>query len=120
MADNTQFTIPKDGYLSFDALTLKQFIKDRLNENKVFTDQNYEGSYISTINEITAYMFHVLMYYLNHTSTDSMFSESQIYENMNRIVKQLDYNPIGKQTPSTTFGLFVIRPSSAFETSRRS
>ena len=66
MADNTtQFNIPKDGYLSFDALTLKQFIKDRLNDNKVFTDQNYEGSYISTVNEIIAYTFHVLMYYLN-------------------------------------------------------
>ena len=106
MADNTtQFNIPKDGYLSFDALTLKQFIKDRLNDNKVFTDQNYEGSYISTVNEIIAYTFHVLMYYLNRTSTESMFAESQIYENMNRIVKLLDYNPIGKQTSSTTFGL---------------
>lgn len=105
MAEVTQFTIPKDGYLTFDALTMKQFIKDRLNENRVFTDQNYEGSYITTINEITAYVFHVLMYYLNRTSTEGMFSESQIYENMNRIVKLLDYNPIGRQTPSTTFGL---------------
>jgi hypothetical protein len=103
--NTTQFTIPKDGYLSFDALTLKTFIKDRLNDNKVFTDQNYEGSYISTINEIIAYTFHTLMYYLNRTSTESMFAESQIYENMNRIVKTLDYNPIGEQTPSTTFGL---------------
>jgi hypothetical protein len=105
MADNTQFTIPRDGYLSFDALTMKQFIKDRLNDTKVFTDQNYEGAYITTINEIIAYVFHGLMYYLNRTSTESMFSESQIYENMNRIVKQLDYSPIGKQTASTTFGL---------------
>jgi hypothetical protein len=106
MANNsTQFSIPRDGYLTFDALTMKQFIKDRLNENNVFTDQNYEGSYISTINEIIAYTFHVLMYYLNRTSTESMFSESQIYENMNRIVKLIDYNPIGKQTSSTTFGL---------------
>jgi hypothetical protein len=45
------------------------------------------------------------MYYLNRTSPESMFSDSQVYENMNRIVKLLDYNPIGKQTPSTTFGL---------------
>jgi hypothetical protein len=106
MADNnSQFTIPKDGYLSFDALTLKTFIKDRLNDNKVFTDQNYEGSYISTLNEIIAYTFHTLMYYLNRTSTETMFTETQIYENMNRIVKMLDYNPIGKQTASTTFGL---------------
>ena len=106
MANNaTNFNIPKDGYLCFDSLTLVQFIKDRLNDNKVFTDQNYAGSYISTINEIIAYTFHVLMYYLNRNSTESMFAESQIYENMNRIVKLLDYKPIGKQTPTTTFGL---------------
>lgn len=105
MNNITQFTIPKDGYLTFDALTMKQFIKDRLNDNKIFTDQNYEGSYISTINEIISYVFHGLMYYLNRTSTEDMFSEAQIYENMNRIVKALDYKPIGKQTPTTTFGL---------------
>lgn len=105
MANNTNFVIPADGYLSFDALTMQQFIKDRLNDNKVFTDQNYNGSYISTVNEIIAYTFHVLLYYLNRTSTEAMFSEAQIYENMNRIVKSLDYSPIGRQTPSTTFGL---------------
>ena len=105
MANNTNFVIPADGYLAFDALTMQQFIKDRLNDNKVFTDQNYSGSYISTQNEIVAYMFHVLMYYLNRSSTESMFTEAQIYENMNRIVKLLDYSPIGRQTPSTTFGL---------------
>jgi hypothetical protein len=106
MANNTtNFNIPKDGYLVFDSLTMVQFIKDRLNDNKVFTDQNYSGSYISTINEIIAYTFHALMYYLNRTSTEGMFKESQIYENMNRIVKLLDYNPIGKQSPTTTFGL---------------
>lgn len=102
---NTQFSIPKDGYLAFDALTLKQFIKDRLNDKKLFTDQNYEGSFMSTVNEIIAYTFHVLMYYLNRTSTESMFSDSQIYENMNRIVKLLDYNPVGKQVPTVSFGL---------------
>ena len=103
--NNIEFKIPKDGYLSFDALTLKQFIKDRLNDSKLFTDQNYEGSYMSTLNEIIAYTFHTLMYYLNRTSTESMFAESQIYENMNRIVKLLDYKPIGDQVPTTAFCL---------------
>lgn len=103
MPANTEFTIPKDGYLAFDALTMKQFIRDRLNETGIFTDQNYEGSYISTVNEIIAMTFHNLLYYLNRTSTESLFSEAQIYENMNRIVKLLDYKPIGKQTSTLTF-----------------
>lgn len=105
MPNNTTFEIPKDGYLAFDALTLKQFIKDRLNETGVFTDQNYEGSYISTVNEIIAYTFNALLFYLNKTSTESMFSESMIYENMNRVVKLLDYKPIGAQTATLSFDL---------------
>jgi len=105
MATNTEFLIPKDGYLAFDALSFKQFIRDRLNETGLFTDQNYEGSYISTINEIISYTFNALLFNLNKTSTEALFSEAQIYENMNRIVKLLDYKPIGKQTSTLTFNL---------------
>jgi len=108
MADNTNFTIPRDGYLVFDALNLKQFIKDRLTENNVFTDQNYEGSYLSTIIEVIAYTFHALMYYLNRTSTETLFSEAQLYENMSRIVSLLDYKPVGRQSATLSFGLSAL------------
>jgi len=99
----SEFPIEKDSYLAFDALSLKQHIKDQLNEAGVFTDQNYEGSYISTIIDIVSYTFNTLMFYVNKTSTESMFSEAQLYENMNRIVKVLDYKPIGNQTSTLSF-----------------
>ena len=108
----SEFPIPRDGYLAFDAYTLKQHIKNALNKSGNFTDQNYEGSYISTIIDIVSYMFHVLMFYLNKTSTESMFSEAQIYENINRIVKMLDYKPIGMSTSILSFG---IKASSSLE-----
>jgi len=101
MSDN--FNIPKDQYVSFDAYSLKEHIKNRLNEDGVFTDQNYEGSNISSIIDIIAYTFNTLMFYLNKTSTESMFTDAQIYENMNRIVKSLDYKPIGNQTSTLSF-----------------
>lgn len=100
---NTEWPIEKNQYLVFDALSLKQYIKDQLNKTGAFTDQNFEGSYISSINDIVAYTFNTLMYYLNRTSTESMFSDSQLYENMNRIVKILNYNPVGKQTSTLSF-----------------
>ena len=99
----TEFPIPRDGYLVFDAFTLKQHIKNALNKGGVFTDQNYEGSYISTIIDIVAYTFHVLMFYLNKTSTETMFTEAQLYENINRIVKMLDYKPLGYFTSILSF-----------------
>jgi len=97
------FSIPKDGYIAFDAMSLRQLIIDRLNEQNVFTDQNFIGSNLASIIDIIAYSYHTLIYYLNKTSTESMFSEAQLYENMNRIVKLVDYSPIGYQTSTLSF-----------------
>jgi len=95
--------VPKDGYVAFDAMSLRQLIVDRLNEQQVFTDQNFIGSNLASIIDIISFSYHTLIYYLNKTSTESMFTESQLYENMNRIVKLLDYKPLGYQTSTLTF-----------------
>jgi hypothetical protein len=96
-------SIPKDGYVAFDAMSLRQLIVDRLNEQQVFTDQNFIGSNLASIIDIISFSYHTLIYYLNKTSTESMFTESQLYENMNRIVKMIDYKPIGYQTSTLSF-----------------
>lgn len=98
-SDQIEFTLPKQGYAAFDAASLKTLITERLNSNAVFTDQNYEGSNLNAFIDIVSYAYHVLLFYLNTTSNESMFSESQIYENINRIVKSIDYKPIGTQSP---------------------
>lgn len=103
-ANNTeQFTIQKGGYVAFDAMSLRQLIVDRLNEQKVFSDQNFLGSNLASIIDIIAYSYNTLIYYLNKTSSESMFSEAQLYENINRIVKLIDYSPIGFQTSTLSF-----------------
>lgn len=91
----TDFTLPKDAYATFDAVSLKALIKERLNANTAFTDQNFEGSNMSALIDVVAYSYHVLLFYLNQTATESMFSEAELYENMNRIVRTLDYKPVG-------------------------
>jgi len=103
MTDNSDFKMPKDGYAAFDALTLRNLIVDRLNQSRVFTDQNYQGSNISTIIEIIAYSYHTLLFYLNQTSSESQFSQASLYENINKIVKVLNYNPLGMQTATLPF-----------------
>ena len=94
----TDFSLSNTSYAAFDATNLKRLIIERLNENKVFTDQNFEGSNLSSMIDIIGYSYHVLLFYLNQTSTETLFTEAQLYENMNRIVKSLDYHPIGFQT----------------------
>jgi hypothetical protein len=103
----SNFTPPhlQDPLLVFDAQDLRDKIIERLNQSKVFTDQNYQGSNLSSLIDIISYSFSTLLYYLNKTSSESMFSESQIYENMNRIVKILDYNPVGRLSLSVPFGI---------------
>ena len=101
MDNNIEYNLPSNAYVNFDALSLKSFMIEQLNKGGVFTDQNYEGSNISAIMDILAYFTHVLVFYLNQTSSESMFSQATIYENMNRIVKLVGYKPTGKQTSLT-------------------
>ena len=102
-ANNTDFTLQKNAYASFDALTLKQLIIDRLNDGGIYTDQVLEGSNISAIMDIIAYSYHTLLFYLNQTSSESLFTEASLYENMNRIVKLINYKPIGYKTSTLAF-----------------
>ena len=101
--DSLNLDIKKNEYVAFDAVSLRDFIRERLTESGLFTDQYFEGSNIAAINNIIAYSFHTLMYYLNQTSTESMFSESQIYENINRIVSLINYSPVGSQSSTLSF-----------------
>lgn len=108
MANTNNFEIPKGGYVAFDAMSLRQLIINRLNEQQVFTDQNFIGSNLASIIDIIAYSYNTLIFYLNKTSTESMFSEAQLYENMNRIVKLVDYSPIGYQTSTLSFNCSAV------------
>lgn len=100
MSDNTtlEYNLPVDAYVNFDAVSLKNFIIQRLNENSKFTDQNYEGSNLSSLIDIISYTTHVLLFYLNQTSSEAVFDQASIYENMNRIIKLIGYKPTGQQT----------------------
>ena len=99
----TDYNLPADAYATFDAESLKKLIIERLSQQKVFSDQVYEGSNLSAFIDIIAYSYHVLIYYLNRTSTETLFSEANIYENVNRIVKLINYNPVGYQTSALSF-----------------
>jgi len=104
--NNNQFNdynLPVNAYASFDALSLKNLIISRLNSANNFTDQRYEGSNLSSIIDIIAYSYHVLLFYLNRTSAETTLTTAELYENVNKIVKLIGYNPIGYQTAILPF-----------------
>ncbi len=100
MANYTEFKLPTNAYASFDAQSLRDLIIDRINNDNTinFTDQNFEGSNISALIDIIAYAYHTLLFYLNQTSSESNFNDAELYENISRLVKLIDYKPTGKQT----------------------
>jgi hypothetical protein len=112
----TDFTLPTDVYATFDAVSLKRLIIDRLNQTSFFTDQNYAGSNITSLIDIFSFSYHILLYFLNQTSSEAIFTEAQLYENINRIVKAIDYNPVGTQTSNLTFTVSTINPNTTVST----
>lgn len=97
------FPLKQDAYAAFDAISLRNLIIQRLNDQGLITDQNYLGSNVASIIDIVSYAFNTLIFYLNKTSNESTFTEAQLYENINRIVKLLDYKPVGYQTSVLAF-----------------
>lgn len=67
----------------------------------------YPGSDTSIIMDLFAWTFDVLTYILNNNASDSLFADTMIYQNMNRIVKLLAYNPDGYHTSNTLFRLNI-------------
>ena len=115
MPNFTDFNLPTNAYASFDAQSLRELIITRLNNDTKFnfTDQNFEGSNISSLIDIIAYSYHTLLFYLNQTSAESNFNDAELYENINRIVKLIDYKPVGKQSSVLPINIKATSSASA-------
>jgi len=101
----TEYNLPLNAYVTFDATTLKDLIIERLNQSEIFKDQVYEGSNINAFIDVVAYMYHILLFYLNSTASESTFTTASLYENINKLVSNLGYKPLGKQTSMAVVSL---------------
>jgi hypothetical protein len=104
----TEFNLPNNAYAAFDAVSMKQLIINRLKQSDVLKDVDYEGSNISALVDVIAYMYHVLLFYLNQTASEATFSQAEIFENINKIVSLIGYKPHGYHTPNVTLSLFEV------------
>ena len=87
-------------FCCFNAYQMSDLIRRKLIEDPATRDQIYPGSNISILIDLVSTMYQTLTYQLNHAASESMFSQSQYYENIVRIAKLLGYNAQGI-TPST-------------------
>ena len=90
-------------FLKFNAYQIKDLIIRKLSENSKFSDQIYEGSNLAILIDLVSYMYQCLMYNLNNSASESMFADTQIYENINRLCKFIGYSPHGIKPAMANF-----------------
>ena len=90
-------------FLRFNAYSIKDLITRKLSENSKFTDQIYEGSNLAILIDIVSYMYQCLILNLNNCASESMFADTQIYENINRLCKFIGYSPRGIKPAMANF-----------------
>ncbi len=96
-----------NSYLSFDGTSFRDLLIQKLNDGGIFTDQNFAGSHIAALNDIIGYFYSTLVYYINQTTAGAQFNETQIYENMNRLVRLISYNPTGAAGQTVGYSITV-------------
>ena len=90
-------------FLRFNAYSIKDLITRKLSENSNFSDQIYEGSNLAILIDIVSYMYQCLLLNLNNCASETMFSDTQIYENINRLCKFIGYSPRGIKPAMANF-----------------
>lgn len=98
-------SIDNNDFLRFSAYSMKELITRKLTADTKFTDQVYEGSNLAILIDIVSYMYQCLLYSLNKSAAEAMFSDTQIYENINRLCKFIGYNPKGCSPATVQFVL---------------
>lgn len=99
-------------FLRFNAYSIRDLINRKLSEDSTFTDQIYSGSNLAVLVDIFSYMAQLLLYSLNNAASESMFADTQLYENINRLCNFIGYNPKGMSPASVVCKLSYISDSS--------
>ena len=86
-------------FLRFSAYSLKDLITRKMSETSQFSDQVFEGSNLAILIDLCATLYQGMLYCLHTAAAESMFQDTQIYENIVRLVNMLGYQAKGC-TPS--------------------
>lgn len=82
-------------YLSIDYLTLVQKFKNELKATNVFVDYDFEGSNISILMELMAYVGELNTFFINKVAKNCFLETADVYEAANRLARQIGYEPQG-------------------------
>lgn len=109
MADRLRVT-----ELDFD--TIKENLKNFLNQQSEFTDYDFEGSGLNILLDILAYNTHYQAYYLNMIANESFLDTAILRDSVVSQAKTLGYVPYSRKSSRATINFTVNTSSSAAST----
>jgi len=89
-------------YLEMDFNTILEKLKEELQKGGTFKDYDYRGSNISVLIELMAYFGDLNTFFLNKIAKNVYLETSDIYECINRLAKQIGYEPKGTRSARIT------------------
>lgn len=94
-------------YLNVDFSTLVSRLREELSESNEFRDYDYEGSNISVILELMAYIGALTTYYTNKLASNAFFDTVEVYENAHRLAEFVGYHPKGHRASRATVDITI-------------
>ena len=94
-------------YLSIDFLTLIEKFKTELKNSEVFKDYDFEGSNISILMELNAYVSELNTFFINKIAKNNFLETADVYEAANRLARQVGYEPKGTRSARCTLQVAV-------------
>ncbi|MCK4500553.1 hypothetical protein KAU11_08640, partial [Candidatus Babeliales bacterium] len=82
-------------YLNIDFNTYISKLQQELQQSDIFRDFDYEGSNITVLVELMAYFGDINTYFINKIAKNVYMETADIYECVNRLARQVGYEPKG-------------------------
>lgn len=98
----------KPEYVSLDFNTIISNIKTELSKSDTFRDYDYEGSNITILIELMAYIGELNTYFLNKIAKNVYIDTADQYENVHRLATLIGYDPKGYISAQTTLSITVF------------
>ena len=95
--------------LDFDSI--KQNLKNFLNQQSEFTDYDFEGSGLSVLLDLLAYNTHYQAYYLNMIANESFLDTALLRDSVISHAKVLGYVPYSRKAPQANINFTVATNS---------
>lgn len=94
-------------YLNIDFNTILQKFKEDLQNSDTFADYNFEGSNITLLMELNAYIAELTSYFVNKIAKNIHMETADVYECINRASRQFGYEPRGYRSSKGTLTVSV-------------